>query len=77
MELYGYDKQAQSPEDGPIALTEVSLVATPKELRLIAQFLSSAADRMDNMGDRYDHEHLADEVSGFKSSPDFILLRST
>jgi hypothetical protein len=43
-----------------IDLAEVTVTASPAEVRRFAAFLSSAADEMDRLGSKYSHEHLAD-----------------
>jgi len=55
---------------------EVTLEATPAELREMAAFLNEAADRMESLGERYSHEHLADLKPGFRSSPHFVVFNS-
>ncbi len=57
-------------------LVEVSLEATPAELREMAAFLNEAANRMDSLGERYFHEHLADLKPGFQGSPHFVVFNS-
>jgi len=75
MKLYGY-KEGQPPVEGvPVKpLAEVTLVASPDELRRIAQFLNDAANNMESMGSVYCHEHLADKQSGFDGSPHFVVF---
>ena len=58
-----------------LQLDEVVLVATPDELRQIAEFLRNAADRMDDMGADFDHEHLIDYADGFESSANLVAIR--
>lgn len=58
-----------------IDLAQVSLEANPQELRKIAGFLMAAADDMEKMGERYDHEHLCDKQSGFEGSPHIIVFQ--
>lgn len=53
----------------PEELAEITLVATPDELRRIAAFLLTAADEMERMGPTYGHLHLADVQEGFGDSP--------
>ena len=57
-----------------IELAEISLSASPAELRRIAAFLNDAADNMERMGATYDHEHLSDRQPGFDDSPHFVVL---
>ena len=74
MKLYGYAAgKAHAGDLAPSALAEVTLLATPAELRKIAAFLNAAAARMEVMGREYSHEHLSDNVRGFKRSPHFVV----
>jgi hypothetical protein len=57
----------------PDALAEVTLVASPSELRRIADFLSAAASSMDRMCAAYSHEHLSDWDDSFEPSPQFVV----
>jgi len=75
MRIYGYiDEEASAEKSGPMVLSEVTLVASPEELRNIASFLVSSAQRMERMGASYDHEHLADKQPGFDDSPHLIVF---
>lgn len=75
MRIYGYE-DGQSPDTVPSPpLAEVTLNATPTELRAMAKFLSDCADEMDRMGDRYDHVHLSDRLKQFETSPHFVVMR--
>jgi hypothetical protein len=76
MKLHGYPKEKLSVEDViPAELAEVTLVATPSELRKMAEFLSYCASEMDRMGATYDHVHLSDRLKVFRSSPHFVVMR--
>ena len=57
----------------PSPLVEIMLVASPTELRRIAEFLSAAATNMERMGGAYSHEHLSDRDRSFASSPHFVV----
>ena len=75
MRIYGYE-DGQPPSTAPSPpLAEVTLNATPTELRAMAKFLSDCADEMDRMGDRYDHVHLSDRLKKFETSPHFVVMR--
>jgi hypothetical protein len=77
MKLYGYkDEGLPIEEIEPSQLAEITLVATPEELRSIAQFLEAAATNMERMGDAFDHEHLADKKAGFEHSPHFVVFNA-
>jgi hypothetical protein len=45
--------------------------------RKIAAFLTTAADKMEQMGSVYEHEHFADKQPGFGTSPHFVLFNPT
>jgi len=55
-------------------LFEITLAASPDELRKMATFLQSCADNMERMGGAYDHEHLSDRVKSFADSPHFVVV---
>jgi hypothetical protein len=74
MKLFGYTGEDLSGESiQPSKLAEVTLVATPEELRKISAFLQAAANHMESMGASYSHEHLADKQPGFSRSPHFVV----
>lgn len=76
MHIYGYETTDQ-PIDTiiPASLAEVTLNATPEELRAIAEFLLHCADEMDRMGKEFDHIHLADRKREFETSPHLVVAR--
>jgi hypothetical protein len=76
MKLYGYADEGLSIEEiVPAVLAEVTLCATPEELRRMAGFLTFCASEMDRMGAKYDHVHLADRMEEFGSSPHFVVAK--
>ena len=75
MRLYGYKKDTLSPDDiEPSELAEITLLASPDELRKIARFLTSAADSIERHGKNWEHEHLSDVYQEFKDSSEFIVF---
>lgn len=75
MKIYGYSSETNVDDEViPAALMEITLVASPTELRRIAEFLSSAATNMERMGDAYSHEHLSDWDRSFASAPHFVVV---
>jgi hypothetical protein len=76
MKFFGYSETSTAPgKVVPETLAEVTLVATPQELRRIAEFLVSTAADMDAMQATYSHEHLSDWDHSFKSAPHFVVAR--
>jgi hypothetical protein len=76
MKLFGYAESDLHPEAiVPSALAEVTLCASPDELRLMAAFLNHCASEMDRMGETYDHVHLSDQNKRFQASPHFVVAR--
>lgn len=74
MKLYGYSQEGRSPEAiEPLTLAEVTLCATPEELRSMSKFLTRCADEMVRMGATYDHVHLSDRHKEFRASPHFVV----
>jgi hypothetical protein len=77
MHIYGYeDTGLPAGAAVPALLAEITLNATPDELRTMAEFLQGCADEMDRMGPRFDHVHLADRFKQFEASPQFVVARS-
>jgi hypothetical protein len=77
MHIYGHENTGFPPDTVvPGRLAEVTLNATPAELRAMANFLRGCADEMDRMGDEFDHVHLADRLKQFATSPHFVVARS-
>ena len=75
MEIHGYSNKGLAVEEiRSEPLSEITLVASPAELRKIAEFLVAAAESMERMGDTYSHEHLSDKQSGFDESPHFVVF---
>ena len=76
MKLYGYADYGLPPDEiVPSALAEVTLCATPAELRRMAEFLNHCALEMDRMGDSFGHLHLADRIKTFDMAPHFVVTR--
>lgn len=78
MKIFGYSNQQADPGHVvPEQLAEITLCATPGELRRIGEFLVSCAAEMERMGDVYDHVHLGDRMKEFDtSSPHFVVARA-
>ena len=72
IKLWGYSRSKR--QSRPMELVEVTLAATPIELRKIAKFIEAAADGIDKHGSDWGHEHLADEMPEFKGAPEFIVV---
>lgn len=76
MKIYGYkDEGLDIDQIKPSELAEITLVASAEELKMIADFLNSAAEEMNRMGELYDHEHLSDKNKKFVNSPHFVVAR--
>lgn len=74
MKLYGYADAGLPPEEvTPLALAEITLCATPQELRDMSKFLADCADEVVCMGSTYDHVHLSDRIRQFESSPHVVV----
>ena len=76
MHIYGYEDTGQPfGTVVPALLAEITLNATPDELRAMAEFLRGCADEMDRMGESFDHVHLSDRQRQFETSPHFVVAR--
>jgi hypothetical protein len=74
MKLYGLTDTRQSDKvQAPKALVEVTLVATPSELRRVAQFLLDEAGAMERLGSTYSHSHFSDQDPEFDGSANLIV----
>jgi len=64
MKIYGhervFERDAEQISETPLNLREATIVATPGQIRNLAQFLLEAADEMDRFGPKFDHEHFCD-----------------
>ncbi len=57
---FGYAKK-QISDEGLLALSEVSFVGSPAELRRIAAFLVKSAEDIEKYGENFSHNHLRHE----------------
>lgn len=73
MNIYGHAAQHGDDDITPQQLAEITLCATPAELRVMAEFLSACAAEMERMGSDYSHVHLSDRAPGFRGSPQFVV----
>ena len=77
MNIYGYPVQHCDNHAESLQLVEITLCATPNELRQISDFLSFCVTEMERMGDEYDHLHLGDKMKEFNnSSPHFVVVKA-
>jgi hypothetical protein len=73
--IYGYaNNELPIEEVVSTELAEITLVATPDELRRIARFLESCASGMEARGRSWEHEHLSDKDHAFESSPHLVVF---
>jgi len=76
MKLFGYSEPDTPIEDVP-ELLEVTVNATPSELRRLSEFLTFCAGEMDRMGKEFSHLHLSDRMKEFRHSAHLVVFRST
>lgn len=75
MKIHGYvDEGPEMEKIVPAELAEITLVATPEELRRIAKFLERCAIGIEAHGKSWEHEHLSDGDWHFKDSPRFVVF---
>ena len=75
MKIHGYaDEGLGNDETVPSELAEITLVASPEELRRIARFLEHCATGIEARGKSWEHEHLSDKDRYFKYSPHFVVF---
>lgn len=78
MKIHGYPIGEPDPTpESSKELAEITLCATPAQLRRIAEFLVACADEMGRLGDRYDHVHLGDRMKEFDCvAPHVVVFRA-
>jgi hypothetical protein len=77
MKIFGYEvSEGQNDTCEPAELAEITLNATPDELRRISKFLTDVADQMSGWKDKTHHRHLSDVDKSFQSSPHFVVYLS-
>ena len=80
MKAYGYERcdVCEQDEDDsdcrPLTLREVTVSASPSELRVLAHFLSRCADEIDVYASRWEHEHLRDNWPEWKESDADVIV---
>ncbi|ARN21812.1 Imm32 family immunity protein [Piscinibacter gummiphilus] len=75
MKIYGYATGAQDAAlVSSTALAEITLCATPGELRRMAQFMVACAEEMERMGEAYDHVHLGDRMKEFDGTSPHVVV---
>jgi hypothetical protein len=75
MKIHGYAEEDRIPgEVVSKTLAEITVEATPAELRAMAAFLSSVADHIESEGSKFWHAHLSDAYPQFEESPHFVVF---
>ena len=77
LELFGYLLDEDRDIEVPSQLREVSLVADPVTLHVIAQFLEHTASLMEKHGRDFNHRHLADFAKDIDNDPAFVVVAPT
>ena len=72
IQLYGYANGSDA--DRPLRLSEVTVSASPDELRRAAEFLVHAAGLMEQRGDEFGHEHFGDFDPAVSADADLIVV---
>lgn len=75
VKIHGYAIEGLAIEGiVPAELAEITLVATPDELRRIARFLEKCAHGMETCGKSWEHGHLSDKDRYLENSPHFVVF---
>jgi hypothetical protein len=75
VKIHGYANEGLKTEEiVPVELAEITLVATPQELRRMAKFLENCANGMETRGKSWEHEHLSEKDRLFENSPHFVVF---
>ncbi|MFC1537006.1 hypothetical protein ACFL48_04255 [Pseudomonadota bacterium] len=77
MKFYGYKQEVhlQVKDTEPSELSEVTLMASPEELRKISIFVNSMADELEKRGSEFDHGHLSDSHPELDGTPQFVIAK--
>ena len=73
MRCYGYAHKSE--DEKPMELSEVTLVGSPATLRDLARFLLLVAEKMEDHGDQFGHEHFEDFLQQTKEDCHVIIVR--
>jgi len=75
MKIYGYATGTRGAAlESSTALAEITLCATPAELRRMAQFMAACAEEMERMGEAYGHVHLGDRMKEFDGTSPHVVV---
>lgn len=58
---FGHPVNEDADNDIPLVMKEISICGSSDAIRLVAEFLNHAADRMD-VNPAFDHSHLCDHI---------------
>lgn len=73
MRCYGYAHKSE--DEKPMELGEITLAGTPATLRELARFLLLVAEKMEQHGDRFGHEHFEDFVQRSTEDCHVVIVR--
>jgi hypothetical protein len=76
MKLYGYTDASHTPAT-PLAIREVTLIATPQILRELAAFLVTVANEMERDTVSFDHVHAKDRIASLPADGPDLIVAST
>jgi hypothetical protein len=70
MKAYGYAKRENVNEHGLMEMSEITITASSKRLKEIAEFILKCAEEIED-----GHEHFCDHVDNFgDTDPDIIIM---
>ncbi|MDD2336372.1 MAG: hypothetical protein PHD01_07320 [Geobacteraceae bacterium] len=64
MKIFGY-QSSQVNDDGLFEMKEITFCGKPEQLRLVADFLQSAADVIEANPGKYNHDHISFNKAGW------------
>jgi hypothetical protein len=64
MKIFGY-QSSQVNDEGLLEMKEITFCGKPEQLRLVADFLRSAADFIEAHPGKYDHDHISFNEAGW------------
>lgn len=72
MKIFGYQKNKLNDE-GLLEMEEITFQGTPEQLRLVADFLRTAADNIEANPGKFDHGHISSNNATWDDYPEIVV----
>ncbi|OGV59047.1 MAG: hypothetical protein A2283_03650 [Lentisphaerae bacterium RIFOXYA12_FULL_48_11] len=73
MKIFGYVKN--SNDEKIVEMEEITIQASPADLKKVAKFILKSAELMSEHGDDFGHEHFKDSYKIGKNFPEIIVSK--